>query len=188
MHYIPAYESAVTLFSRAGDVWAFRNKREAVKELGLNWISKHVGAHYRECTGMRWKFEPHLGKFASVPTYEDSVFIMRDDAGKPVTYSTLQAELPRRPYVPYWRRHLESWHGTGPVPGTAKSKAGKHYYRRPKTMSELRAAALVLTEEGEVAPRARRTKRYLPTSWDDVYIAARHVKNWKRQRKTRWKA
>lgn len=52
--------------------------------------------------------------------------------------------------------------------------------RHPKTFGELRA-----NQDG--FGRAKRGKRVLPTVYDDIFVDRRD-RNWKRFRKTKWKA
>lgn len=187
MHQIPAYQTAITLFSREGQVWLYPTLQAALKALGANWISRNVGAHFREYRGTRPFFYEQRGALVYNPVYEEHAFIMRDDTGAPVTWATFAQLRATRRFRTYRQQMLATWDGDGPVPGIHKVAAGAHYYRRPHTMNELREAALVIKEDGEVPPRPTRNKRYLPRSWDDLYVAARDNRNWKEYRKTQWK-
>jgi hypothetical protein len=51
-----------------------------------------------------------------------------------------------------------------------------------------RQAALVLKEEGEIAPRGARSFRNLPNAWDDYRVSSLGERCWKRYRCTQWKA
>jgi hypothetical protein len=70
-----------------------------------------------------------------------------------------------------------------PVPGV-HAYHGASCFRRVRTTAERRMAALVLREEGEVAPRAARNARNLPNSWDD-YMRGGFERCWKNQHKGR---
>ena len=59
--------------------------------------------------------------------------------------------------------------------------------RYPQTTNEKRLAGLILAEEGEVPPRAKRNLRNLADAFDDFPIAARVNHNWKQYRKQQWK-
>lgn len=186
MYHIPAYETAVTLFSRDGNVWAYPTLQAALKDLGRDWIARHVGPHFRVYRCNARFFNTARESWASEPVYDEHAFIMRDDAGEPVTLANFYPLLERRRYQSRWTRMLDTWNGEGPVPGVHKTSAGRHYCRRMETMNERRQASLVLAEEGEVAPRAARNASHLPNSWDDFWVSARGNRNWKRFRKTRW--
>jgi hypothetical protein len=73
----------------------------------------------------------------------------------------------------------------GPVPGLRKRRGGRGYSHLMRTMSARRQAALVVAEDGEVAPRAARNASNIPSSWDD-FARRRHLDHcWKSQRKGR---
>jgi hypothetical protein len=188
MYHIPAYETAVTLFSRDGDVWAYPSLRAALTALGRDWIARNVGPHFRVFRCNSRVFDTARETWVAEPVYDEHAFIMRDDAGEPVTLAAFYPLIERRRYQSRWTRMLDTWNGEGPVPGVHKRSAGRHYFRRPQTMNERRQACLVLLEEGEVAPRAARNVSHLPNSWDDCCVASRENRNWKQFRKTRWSA
>jgi len=80
----------------------------------------------------------------------------------------------------YWWRYGPSYKfRCGPVPHT--SNRGRYcWFRRMKTTAEARRALA----DGNLV-RAKRNRRNLPNSYDDV---CRHVeRNWKRHRKTQYK-
>jgi hypothetical protein len=60
-----------------------------------------------------------------------------------------------------------------------------HCHRRIHTMAERRMVKGRMAEEGEPAWRGRR--RNLPNAWDDLMIANRGIRSWKRHRQTQWK-
>ena len=100
--------------------------------------------------------------------------------GRKLYRSPFLSERPR----PYYLHSF--WNGTGPVPGTAKSRGGRHYFRHPQTMQERRAVfALDDPEEAyrTPPPRAARNLHHLPHSWDDMQSSVEH--NWKSQGKKR---
>lgn len=53
------------------------------------------------------------------------------------------------------------------------------YFRRPKTTSERRA------NQDEDARHGRR--RDVPNAWDDIMVASRANRNWKKYRKTKYR-
>lgn len=82
-----------------------------------------------------------------------------------------------------WRRFGPHEYRREPVPGVHCRRGGGGYFRRLGTTPERRQACLVLFEEGEVAPRAKRNAVNIPNSWDDYPRHTDHC--WKSQRKGR---
>src|SRR4051812_43443183 len=134
MYQIPAYESAVTLFSRDGDVWAYPSLRAALKALGRDWIARNVGPHFRVFRCKSRVFDTARATWVVEPVYDEPAYIRRDDAGAPVTVATFSPLIGRRRYQPRWTRMLDTWNGEGPAPGVHKTSAGRHYCRRLATM------------------------------------------------------
>lgn len=187
MHQIPAHETSVTLFSSDGGVWVYRTMKAALNALGQHWIAKNVGPHFRVFRHVSRYFDTERECWVRTPEYDDYHFIMRDDFGAVVTAASFDALIERKRWRSWWERRYGAWNGEGPVPGTRCHRGGGHCYRRPKTMNERRQAALILEEEGEVAPRPTRDANNLPNSWDDYWVSARDDRNWKRYRKHQWK-
>ena len=180
MYTVPPSPSAVSLFSRSGLTRVFSSLRQAYRELGYAWIAQHVRAQFIEFT--------HVERYADAtlpahPLYQRAAFILRDDAGAALTAGDFNPFLPSYTFRRFSR--FASWNGEGPVPGTAKRRGGRSYYRRIGTMSERRAAQ-AFSEYGEPAPRAARSSSYLPNSWDDIQ-RSRQGNGWKRQRSHQWK-
>lgn len=75
----------------------------------------------------------------------------------------------------------------GPVHGIRCFRAsggyGRKYYRRIATTPARRQANLVVFEEGEVAPRAKRNSGNIPNSWFD--FSRERQRGWKSQHKGR---
>ena len=184
MHIIRPYETAITLFGADGTVYSYASLKEALKTLGIAWIRNHVGEHFRVFSHHEVDYGRPAEAGRARPVYKHHAYIMRDDAGCPVTAAHFSKLLPRRRYNHYtWL--YGSWNGEGAVPRTGKSRGG-HYYRRPGTTAE-RRASFVIAEEGEVAPRAARNAANLVNAWDDYRVSCREDRNWKRFRKTQWK-
>lgn len=189
MHQIPAYEPSVTLFHRDGDVWVYRSLSEAYDALGYHWLCENVGEEFRmfshSATRMVWSDAGYVP--VSEPTYIEAEFIMRDDFGNKVTSKDFYAikERRRKPYLGWFWSRYASWNGEGPVPGVHKYKAGWHYCRRIRHMNERRWA---IPMEDEPAPRPKRNRNNLQNPWDDYTVAAREDRNWKRHRRTQWRA
>ncbi len=188
MHHVPPFESAVTLFSRNGEVEVFRTFKAALKALGHDWIAKHVGPHFRVFRCVLRTFDTQRECWVPTPDYDSYDYVMRDDHGEAVTAESFAFLCPQRSWQSRWSARYSWWNGEGPVPGTRCHRGGRHYYRHPRTMNERRQAALVLEEEGEVAPRPQRSSNSLPCAWDDFRVAARDDRNWKRFRRAQWRA
>ena len=188
MHQIPEYQTSVTLFHRDGEVWVYRTLKEALKALGSSWIAANVGAHFRVFDHAARRFDQVRNAWIREPIYVERAFIMRDDAGGVVTAADFQPLIQRRRWRGWhrWGRMLETWNGEGPVPGVRCRRGGRHWYRRPHSMMERRQAAYVAKEEGEVAPRGKRSLKHLPNAWDDYCVAARDDRGWKRHRRTQY--
>ncbi|MNR71729.1 hypothetical protein D3C71_24070 [compost metagenome] len=170
MHVIPAFRAGIRLYSRDGACIRYPSLSAAFDALGFYWIKSRVGREF--VAADPWSFAPSVD------------WVMRTDFDEVVTAADFEelraADLARR-----YRRLPYSGHG--PVPGVHRMRGGR-YFRRLNHMNELRSAALVLREEGEVAPRAKRSPRNLPNPRDDYSIAAREDRSWKRHRRTQWKS
>lgn len=185
MHYVPLYETSVTLFASDGGVRAYHSLKEALNSLGRRWIAANVGPHFRVFRHISRHFDTQREIWVRTPEYDDYDFIMRDDAGDVVTAATFDPLVAKRHGRSWFECRYGTWNGEGPVPGTRRRRGG-HYYRHPKTMSERRQAVLVLVEDGEVPPRPARDAKNLPNAWDDYCVASRDDRNWKRFRQHQW--
>lgn len=191
MHHISAYTPTVSLFSRAGEVWAYRSMTDAYDALGYNWICRNVGKRFRLFSHATTEYQETESGYVPVNrlVYITADFVMRDDFGRELTGGDFQAiydERRRLRYAVYgFNRHYAFWNGEGPVPGIHRHSAGRHNYRRIRHMNERRWAIPI---EDEPAPRGKRNHNNLPNPWDDYHIAAREDRCWKRNRRTQWKA
>lgn len=184
---IAPHETAVTLFHVDGDVWTYRSKSAALRELGYRWICANVGRQFCTFSHAKLVIDPVTGRSVDwEPVYVGSQFIMRDDHGGVLTGADFDAPRVRR--VRYWSRCAqlrETWNGEGPVPGVRRRRGG-HYFRHPKTQQERRWAE-PLPEYDEPAPRPKRNAAALPSSWDDYAVADRQDRSWKRYRRHQYK-
>jgi hypothetical protein len=65
--------------------------------------------------------------------------------------------------------------------GTARMKgASRHCHRSPHTFQEIKALA-------DGGNRGKRSKKYLPDSYDDLNVSSREDRSWKNFRKTQYK-
>jgi hypothetical protein len=187
VHQIHQYQSGVKLLSCDGRVSVYPSLRAAFKALGERWIGDNVGANFRVFDySARW-FDEVRNAWVREPRYVVHDFIMRDDAGGVVTLASFHPFIVRRRRL-RWQDPLNTWNGEGPVPGVHCHRGGRHYFRRPQSMMERRQAALVLKEEGEVAPRSARSFCNLPDAYDDCSVSSIGDRCWKRYRRTQWKA
>jgi hypothetical protein len=172
-------EHPVTLISDTGQSWKHASLRAFINALGLAWIRANVGANFRESRLAAGELLTHTHPY-----------ILRSDFGDILTaeecHETLVSAKPLA-WLYRWRPALLTWNGSGAVPYVHRRRHGR-YHRRIGTTGEHRAAANVLSEEGEPKFRAARNRHNLPSAWDDCPISGRRDRSWKRFRTTRWKA
>lgn len=187
MYVIKPYESAVTLFSTDGHVRTFASKKEALNALGYRWIKWNVGRHFGSVSHkeLTYKREPGTDRrvLRFYEVYNTPHNILRDESGRPLVAEDFDGIREERKK---WSRYdyLRNWNGEGSVPGIGRPRNG-HYYRRIQTL-HARSQSQCL-DEFDIAPRARRNATNIPNNYDDIRIAAREIRNWKKYRKTRWK-
>lgn len=168
---VPKHISSVTLFDRKGNTQTFPSKKRALKALGLTWIIKNVGPNFN----------------VAVKSFNEAVidiipfeYILRDDVGETLVAKDFQG---LRQQKRYWEPIVNN---SPTIPGTAKPKAGTHYYRRIRH-ANARRNAVTFVEEGEVAVRPARNARNLPNNWDDYYPSCKDHHSWKQYRKQQWR-
>lgn len=178
MPYVIPPQPALVLRHIGGHTRSFASRQAAFKALGYHWILENVGREF-------YVREPYTPPGYFVYSERPPEWILEQSNGLRLTvqdFTTLWCEVLARRRMARWKNYP----GYGPVPGTGRRRYGK-YFRSLRHMNERRAAALVVTEDGEVAPRPNRGVSLLPNPWDDYTIAARRDRNWKRFRKTQWK-
>lgn len=179
MYNVPALEE-VRLYLRTGEVFTYKSKREALKDLGLRWIEENVGEHF--CVYSHT--ERLVGDYeVANQVYRTANAIMRDPHGNPLFPGDFRALCPKKKRYRWWLRY-ETWNGEGPVPGTGRRPGGR-YCRRVQTTSERRLAQVI--DPVEPKPRAARNVSNIPKIWDDYTVAAREDRSWKRFRRTQYK-
>jgi hypothetical protein len=172
-------KTSVTLHERGGSVRLFDSLSEAIVSLGIYWLRDNLSTP----STFDWRDNPFPDKPAAVLKDEHSLEVSLDEIDSIV--------LP--PYLRSSAREGRDedehalYRGRGPVIGTRKWRGRGHWIRRPRTTHERRLAALVLEEEGEVAPRPNRGAKTLPSAWDDIPVGSLALRNWKRYRSTQWK-
>lgn len=191
MHIIKPYQPTITLFNRDGRVSQFPSLKAAARELGVRWISRNVGEHFRTYSHTSWMhtdaaWTPTGGGAEQGVVYEkhyrDYDYVMRDDAGEPVTHAAFWM-LDRA--AKRYSRGFDRWDDGTPVPHTGNRRSGHHYYRRPQLVNAVRAAE-TFREEGEVLPRAKRRSHILPDRWGGPRVSNRANRNWKNFRGQQW--
>lgn len=180
MYQVPKYEPSVTVFSVSGGVWVYPSLKALYKEVGIRWLREKLGADFCVFEGFDCWMEGDVWR--REPRYTTAQFIARDDLGRKLTSADFEGFRPAYRSRRYWR--YGQWNGEGPVPGTGRS-TWSYVHRRPKTTQERRLSQPM---EGEPAPRAKRNSANLPNSWDDYGKSSYGNHNWKRHRKTQWKA
>ena len=180
MHDIPAYTLGVTLYLRDGRIYKYGSYQSALKALGYQWICDFVRTNFRTFVGQAVLLTD--AGILRVPQYAYADAIMRNDFGQAVTaedFRPLRSKRVRR----YSR--FASWNGTGPVPGTGAGRRGS-FFRSIHTAGARKQAQLL--DPVEPRPRASRSENNIPDNWDDLRNSAYTNRNWKRFRRTRWKA
>lgn len=187
MHVIHPPPAGVSLFSSTGLVRKFASKKDAVNALGRNWISQNVGAHFRYARESHRYYTPDAYfEYRYEFTYTVKPYIMRDDAGAPLTLSDfhgLNAGQNRSRAAS--RNVWATWNGFGPVPRTGRPRNYRQF-RRPGTHT-IRRDTPHFSEEGEPKVRGKRSAAGIPTAWDDRSRSDIEDRSWKRHRKTQWK-
>ena len=183
MYIVPQYEPKIRLIARDGTETVYNNYDEFLEHNSLYFIREHVATTFRDFPEGRhvylsWEERQSL-----------DLYIVRDEFGSVFSAGELihaqEKRIRENPGYSRWRVDLSHHvYRQNPVPHTGKNSwSFGHYYRRPKTTQEMRWA---IAHEKYV--RGRRSKRHLPSSWDDVPRSdIRERKNWKRNRKTQWK-
>lgn len=182
MHHIRPPANPVTLIAVSGEKLSYASLEEALICLSLAWLRSHVGPHFVES---RQHWQPGA---APLVTYHHWEYILRDANGRTITRADIEAchEARRRTY--WLARYGSGYSGVGPVPGTGR-RPNHRYYRALQATQE-RRWSIPVREADEPAPRGARKFDNIPNSryadrclWD-----SRENHNWKRYRKTRWKA
>ena len=183
----PIGRHGVALVGTGAHLW-FPDLGTAVRVLGWGWLRYFLS----DVPGGR---DPHVVRAAAArriaaPQPPFTQFRLIDDAGETIGPTVIEPWL--EPMPARWLR-LPPWHLAlvlmpgAPVPLTGKLRGGGGTYRRPGTTPERRMATLVLSEEGEVAPRPSRRLWTLPSVWDDALRSDHRNRSWKRHRRTRYK-
>lgn len=192
MHIIKPYETTITLFCRDGRVSQYPSIKAAGKALGVGWISRNVGEHFRAYTYTSALYTEERivlanGESERLVVYEkhynECNYVMRDDAGRPVgawAFNFLYRSKRKFP------RSFDQCEKGAPVPGSGSTRAGRHYYRRIRCLNAVRAAT-TFEEEGEVPTRVSRGEALLPDRWEGREVANRRDRSWKKFRKTQWR-
>lgn len=95
--------------------------------------------------------------------------------------------------VPFrsWRRKVPYKFRCDPVPGIRGRWSCGSWYKRPRTLQEMRAAVALEHDEDtrEYHIKPRRSRPNVPNSyWDMQRSDVRNCKSWKSVRKTQWKS
>jgi hypothetical protein len=171
------YTAPFLLIQQNGRVIEFddlRSLARAVRARRLGIAEHHILYHtsqngYHSTTGCEW--------------------IVRDDFGTVLGIAAINSALP--PHQRHYRGayHKEQVHAARlglPIPGTGKRGArNRTILRRPHCHRALRAHAAMVAEHADIRPKG--TIKRPPTDWDDRVRSDASARNWKCQRKTRWK-
>lgn len=161
MYVIPPFEAGVTLYRLDGTSQFYANRRLLFNDLGIR--------------ALRYALGPRIDQ------WHNWRYVVLDENDAP---------LSTKDFEHFWKTKkqqlygINSWNGVGPVPHCGRRRGG-NAYRRIHTTPERRAN--VVMEEGEPAPRGRRSGTNLPNSYDDFCRSDYGVKTWKHYRKQQWK-
>lgn len=197
MHVIKSHQTSVTLFCRDGSSTHYPSLKAARAALGLNWIGRNVAEQFRTYSHTRWRNADNTGYFCggrnhgviqySEKFYNESNFVMRDDAGAPVTYAMVYEDHRQEELRTgrWYRSCCAQWNGEGPVPGISKRR--RRWYGRAIRYANALRGAETFKEEGEVALRTSRAKSLNPSLWSETRVASRDDRSWKNYRNTQRK-
>lgn len=141
-----------------------------------NW-DLSIGPAFRVCEGRSWEGQPY---------YRHYEWVLETTRGTRLD----PAVIPVPEWVSAWRRFHDIPTGQyrrDPVPHTRGSRRSRQsdYLRYPKTQAERRLAAGAPVDEFEPTPRSARSRRHLPSAWDDQIRC--NQRSWKSHRRTQWK-
>lgn len=106
--------------------------------------------------------------------------------GRPLQIDKVLNSFDLEDHLAWRRKRCDIAHGDrghGPIPRIHKVRGGSGWFRAIQTTQEIRLNALVLPGEGEIAVRAARNPKNLPTAWADILRDPQ--RSWKAQRKGR---
>lgn len=164
-----------------GEIKHFATLDDAVRHIGYAVLS------------FKGSFENMRANWAGRPYCLNDSHIVFDDLDLVVPVAVLKHTYENLPTDRSYSRWLYKRHSRPehfrcmPVPYTSSSGNYSCYMRYPRTTQERREAAHLEADEElrEYGVRPRRKGRSIPTAWDD--ILRQTEKNWKRQRRTRWR-
>lgn len=170
----------VATFNSYFDLLYYINQTE---RYGYRLVERGIGTHHIQYDSVYFeKYYDYIvrDRFGTVFTKEQ---LQKDVKNVPVHIETV-AEYPSR----YSEAHCQ--YRYDPVPRTGRgNKCHGHYYRHPKTTSEMKCWEKFLCDCDELPCNihivTRRSMDTLPSIYDDQPIL--RVKNWKSYRKTRYK-
>lgn len=177
---------AVRLVSQSGKVLPFKSL------LSLShWLTNRVGRRRASYRNWDLNIGPAFRVCVERPWLDQPYYRHYDWVLETVRGHRLDPEvIPVPEWISAWRRARDLPMGQyrcDPVPHTRGSRRSRQsdYLRYPKTQAERRLAGGGPVDEFEPAPRSARSRRYLPTAWDDQIRC--NQRSWKSHRRTQWK-
>jgi hypothetical protein len=178
-----------------GDFRSYGSLDEAVKAVGWTKISSCTGR------GLGYIPERYIGHYYFPPTWGGDPVVFTDELGLRIPVAVVRDAALRlglhyyRPYSRWYDRKRGKPIFTfryDPVPGTRSRRGGGwHSYRKMQTQQEISAADFLDYDEEMIeygiTVRGRRSRRALPTWYDDIPEGRRAYQNWKQYRKHQWK-
>lgn len=169
MYVIPPVPVGVTLHRANGVSSVYSSRRHLLEALGFDVLRRRLRPYLEPAFGWNLVAVDANGQTLLAADFHDLI--------KP---SALDVVRTRRGLIP--------WNGTGPVPHTGRLRGDWVFRRKIRTQHERRLHAFVDEEAGEPPVRARRNARNLPTANTDISRSSYGNHNWKRFRRTQWKA
>lgn len=209
-------KEVIELVSKDGVIATYKNKQDAYRMLGYNFIINNVGFEIKKINynsplsryfltdannrlknqWMRDGIKKYGEAMRELKSYGDinyyGQYMLINEYGEKLCIVDFSRIIIEERKIQDEKRSVrynqKFWNGEGAVPGTGKKTYG-NYFRHPKTLAALREACEIKRDEDEifVPVRGRRRKGYVPSSWDDIHRSDIGVKCWKRHRKTQYK-
>ena len=177
MHNIAPYPRRIQLVATWGAPQSFTSPAEALAQLGPRRVRSLIG-HGVTPPDDPWSPHSVFGyPTGGSPRYSEA--LMGID-GEILT----EADFPGLPA----RKTFGSHQGSYMFKHYGRKRKSRGVHKRVHTTPERRLHSLVLPEEGEPPVRASRRPGTLPNTWDDYLRHDYRNNNWKRYRRTQYKA
>lgn len=181
----------ITLHHIDGYAWSYESLEDAYNQLGSDFIRNNIGFQFDYCVANRSFFDHRL-VVGLTPLHAN--FIMRDEAGKEITYRDFYELVEKDSKI---RSNIfdkkQIVRGKGPVHGIRKRSGKYKGYRHPHTTSEKKSVLKCISEaldcDIHVRVRPKRNVANLVDAYDDVHRSDLNDRSWKanKRNKHQWK-